>query len=65
MPSKEQIQTALKDINTVDQNCYGIYCFINNGNKKVETDDTLFILNTVPDSIKVIKQVLQERLESL
>jgi len=46
--TKKQIETALKDINSVSQNSYNIYCFYPNAN--------------VPDSIKVIKQILSERI---
>ncbi|MFA6662322.1 MAG: hypothetical protein WCS56_04750 [Bacilli bacterium] len=60
--NKEQIQTALKDINNVHQDLYNRYVFTPNCDKRVKTGDMIMLLNTVPDSINVIKQLLQEKL---
>ena len=65
MFTKQQIQTALKDINGVYQNIYNIYCFTPNCDKRTETEDMIMLMNTVPDSIKVIKQLLNEKLNEL
>ena len=65
MITKQQLQTALKDINTVNKNCYGRYCFESNCDEIKETPTMLFLWNTVPDSIKVIKQLLEEKLNEL
>jgi hypothetical protein len=60
--TRKQIETAIKDINSVSQNVYNIYYFINNCNNKTEIDGMTAYLNTVPDSIRVIKQLLKEKL---
>lgn len=60
--NKKQIQTALKDINSVHQDLYNRYMFASNCDKRIETKDTIMLLNTVPDSISLIKQLLQEKL---
>jgi len=60
--TKKQIETALKDINSVRQNVYNIYCFVNNCDNRTETNEMIVYDNTVPDSIRVIKQLLLERI---
>jgi ribosomal protein S13 len=63
--TKKQIEIALKDINSVGQNVYNIYCFTNNCDNKTEIDGMTAYLNTVPDSVKVIKQLLEDNLNEL
>jgi hypothetical protein len=44
---------------------YNIYCFTNNCDNKTEIDGMTAYLNTVPDSVKVIKQLLEDNLNEL
>jgi len=63
--AKNQLKTALKDVNSIYQNCYNTYCFTGNCGNRTEIEGMTVLLNTVPDSIEVIKQLLMEKLETM
>lgn len=63
--TKNQIKTALKDIKSVGRDMYNRYCFTNNCDNKTKIDGMTAYLNTVPESIKVIKQLLEEKINEM